>query len=88
MSLQAPRTSVFTFQSAVHSAHVLQCLNEQRQRDVLCDVTVVVEDSSVRAHGSILASCSDYFRSRITNATRLNPVITLPEEVNILLSIA
>lgn len=81
MSLQAPRMSVFTFQSAVHSAHVLQCLNDQRQQDVLCDVTVVVENSSFRAHCSVLASCSEYFRSRITNVTRQNPIITLPDEV-------
>uniref|UniRef100_UPI0037E8564A transcription regulator protein BACH1-like n=1 Tax=Semicossyphus pulcher TaxID=241346 RepID=UPI0037E8564A len=83
MSLQAPRVSVFTFQSAVHSAHVLQCLNEQRQRDVLCDVTVVVENRSFRAHCSVLASCSEYFHSRITNATRQNPIITLPDEVTV-----
>ncbi|XP_042343318.1 transcription regulator protein BACH1-like [Plectropomus leopardus] len=83
MSLQAPRMSVFTFQSAVHSAHVLQCLNDQRQQDVLCDVTVVVENRSFRAHCSVLASCSDYFNSRVTNITRQNPIITLPDEVTI-----
>uniref|UniRef100_A0A3Q3M6P0 BTB domain and CNC homolog 1 n=1 Tax=Mastacembelus armatus TaxID=205130 RepID=A0A3Q3M6P0_9TELE len=83
MSLQAPRMSVFTFQSAVHSAHVLQCLNEQRQRDVLCDVTVVVENESFRAHCSVLASCSEYFNSRVTGITRQNPIITLPDEVTV-----
>ncbi|KAM7399023.1 hypothetical protein PAMP_018317 [Pampus punctatissimus] len=83
MSIQAPRMSVFTFQSAVHSAHVLQCLNEQRERDVLCDVTVVVENRSFRAHCSVLASCSDYFHSRVSNVTRQNPIITLPDEVTV-----
>ncbi|XP_029027488.1 transcription regulator protein BACH1-like [Betta splendens] len=83
MSLQAPRTSVFTFQSGVHSAHVLQCLNEQRQRDVLCDVTVVVENRSFRAHCCVLASCSEYFRSRVTGVTKQNPIITLPDEVTV-----
>lgn len=77
--------SVFTFQSAVHSAHVLQCLNDQRQQDVLCDVTVVVESRSFRAHCSVLASCSEYFHSRVTNVTRQNPIITLPDEVSFLL---
>ncbi|KAM9358932.1 transcription regulator protein BACH1-like [Symphorus nematophorus] len=83
MSLQAPRMSVFTFQSAVHSAHVLQCLNDQRQRDVLCDVTVVVGNESFRAHCSVLASCSEYFNSRVTSVTRQNPIITLSDEVTV-----
>lgn len=72
---------MFTFQSAVHSAHVLECLNEQRQRDILCDVTVVVEDKSFRAHCSVLASCSDYFNSRVTSVTSHNSIIVLSDEV-------
>lgn len=72
---------MFTFQSAVHSAHVLECLNEQRQRDILCDVTVVVENKSFRAHCSVLASCSEYFHSRVTSVTSQNSVIVLSDEV-------
>nr|XP_020468802.1 transcription regulator protein BACH1-like [Monopterus albus]XP_020468803.1 transcription regulator protein BACH1-like [Monopterus albus] len=83
MSPQAPRMSAFTFQSAVHSANVLQCLNDQRQRDVLCDVTVVVENRSFRAHCSVLASCSEYFHNRFTSVTRQNPIITLPDKVTV-----
>lgn len=75
--------SVFTFESAVHSCHVLQCLNDQRQQDVLCDLTVVVEDRSFRAHRSVLAACSEYFHSRATNVLGHNPVITLPDEVTV-----
>ncbi|XP_010790512.1 transcription regulator protein BACH1 isoform X1 [Notothenia coriiceps] len=83
MSLQASRMSVFTFQSAVHSANVLQSLDEQRRRDVLCDVTVLVESRSFRAHCSVLASCSEYFQSRVTNVTSQNTIICLPDEVTV-----
>ncbi|XP_017546907.2 transcription regulator protein BACH1b [Pygocentrus nattereri] len=81
MSLESCRTSVFTFQSSVHSSHVLRCLNEQRQKDLLCDVTVAVESQSFRAHRSILASCSDYFSARMSSHTGQGLVINLPEEV-------
>ncbi|KAI4815571.1 hypothetical protein KUCAC02_005713 [Chaenocephalus aceratus] len=83
MSLQASRMSVFTFHSAVHSANVLQSLDEQRRRDVLCDVTVLVESRSFRAHCSVLASCSDYFQRRVTNVTRQNTIICLPDGVTV-----
>ncbi|XP_060929057.1 transcription regulator protein BACH1-like [Limanda limanda] len=84
MSIPGPRMSEFTFQSAVHSAHVLRCLNDQRQQDVLCDLTVLVGgDRSFRAHCSVLASCSEYFHSRVASGIRQNAIITLPEEVTV-----
>lgn len=81
MAMSPSRSSVFTFESTVHSSHVLHCLDEQRRRDTFCDVTVVVESQSFRAHRSVLASCSEYFSQRISTLTQHGAVITLPQEV-------
>ncbi|KAJ0004552.1 hypothetical protein NQD34_010766 [Periophthalmus magnuspinnatus] len=83
MAMAVPgRASVFTFESSVHPNHVLRSLEEQRQRDILCDVTVVTaEGQSFRAHRAVLASCSEYFSQRISSLAGQNPVITLPSEV-------
>ncbi|KAK2881392.1 hypothetical protein Q8A67_018660 [Cirrhinus molitorella] len=83
MSVDGPRTSVFTFQSAVHSHHVLRSLDELRQKELLCDVTVEVECRSFQAHSSVLASCSDYFYTRLTSHNRPNLTVRLPDEVTV-----
>ncbi|XP_026082718.1 transcription regulator protein BACH1-like isoform X1 [Carassius auratus] len=83
MSVDGPRTSVFTFQSAVHSHHVLRSLEELREKELLCDVTVEVERRSFRAHSSVLASCSGYFYTRLTNHSQANLTVRLPDEVTV-----
>lgn len=88
MAMSSPRSSVFTFESTVHSSHVLRRLDEQRHRDTLCDVTVVVEGESFRAHRSVLASCCEYFAQRISSLTQHGAVITLPHEVSCHLRVA
>ncbi|XP_055064483.2 transcription regulator protein BACH1b [Misgurnus anguillicaudatus] len=82
MSVERSKSSQFTFQSSVHSSHVLQCLNEQRKKDLLCDVTVVAENHSFRAHRAVLATCSDFLSARVSGITTPEGlVINLPDEV-------
>ncbi|XP_072302054.1 transcription regulator protein BACH1b [Eucyclogobius newberryi] len=76
------RSPAFTFESSVHPSQILRSLEDQRQRDVLCDVTVfVAEGPSFRAHRSVLASCSEYFSLRLSSLSGQNAVVTLPPEV-------
>ncbi|TNN59066.1 Transcription regulator protein BACH1 [Liparis tanakae] len=84
MATSASRSSVFTFESSVHSSHVLRRLDEQRRRrDATCDVTVVAEGHSFRAHRCVLASCSDYFTHRVSSLAQHGAVVTLPQEVTV-----
>ncbi|XP_004076263.2 transcription regulator protein BACH1 [Oryzias latipes] len=83
MAMSTSRSSVFTFESTVHSSHVLHRLDEQRCRDTLCDVTVMVEGQSFRAHRSVLTSCSEYFSLRISSLMQHGAVVTLPPEVTV-----
>ncbi|KAM9635774.1 transcription regulator protein BACH1 isoform 1-T1 [Trichechus inunguis] len=74
---------VFAYESSVHSANVLLSLNDQRKKDVLCDVTVFVEGQRFRAHRAMLAACSSYFHARIVGQMDAELSITLPEEVTV-----
>uniref|UniRef100_A0A8B9PXJ2 BTB domain and CNC homolog 1 n=1 Tax=Apteryx owenii TaxID=8824 RepID=A0A8B9PXJ2_APTOW len=83
MSLSEKNSVVFAYESSVHSANVLLSLNDQRKQDILCDVTILVEDQRFRAHKAVLAACSSYFLSRIVGQLDSDLIITLPEEVTL-----
>ncbi|XP_051869991.1 transcription regulator protein BACH1-like isoform X2 [Pristis pectinata] len=76
-------TLVYSYESSVHSTNVLLSLNDQRKQDLFCDVTVIVENKSFRAHRSVLAACSDYFLSTVVWKKELDMIVTLPEEVTV-----
>ncbi|XP_054021890.1 transcription regulator protein BACH1 [Dryobates pubescens] len=83
MSLSEKNSVVFAYESSVHSANVLLSLDDQRKQDILCDVTILVEDQRFRAHKAVLAACSSYFLSRIVGQVDADLIITLPEEVTL-----
>lgn len=76
-------SAVFAYESSVHSANVLLSLNDQRRKDVLCDVTVLVEGQPFRAHRAVLAACSSYFHARVVGQADAELSISLPGEVTV-----
>lgn len=83
MSLSEKNSVIFAYESSVHSTNVLLSLDDQRKQDILCDVTILVEDQRFRAHKAVLAACSSYFLSRIVGQVDADLIITLPEEVSV-----
>lgn len=75
-------SAVFAYESSVHSANVLLSLDDQRRKDELCDVTVLVEGRPFRAHRAVLAACSTYFHARVLGQADPELSISLPEEVS------
>lgn len=73
---------MFAYESSVHSANVLLSLDDQRRKDELCDVTVLVEGRPFRAHRAVLAACSAYFHARVLGQADPELSISLPEEVS------
>ncbi|KAM4625932.1 transcription regulator protein BACH2 [Polymixia lowei] len=82
---EAAPAPVYVYESKVHCANVLLSLEEQRRRGILCDVTVLVEGSEIRAHRAVLAASSRYFLQALLGHMgphgELEPVISLPEKV-------
>lgn len=63
-----------------HGKLLLQRLHQQREMDLLCDVTIMVRDVEFRGHRNVLAAFSKYFCSQ---AERGQEVTTLdPEKVS------
>lgn len=79
MSLR--ESAAFAYESSVHSANVLLSLNDQRRKDELCDITILVEGQPFRAHRAVLAACSSYFHARVVGQADTELSISLPEEV-------
>ncbi|KAF7254139.1 Zinc finger and BTB domain-containing protein 24 [Varanus komodoensis] len=47
--------------SKVHRDTILANFEDQRRKDFLCDITLIVEDVHFRAHKALLAASSEYF---------------------------
>lgn len=61
--LVASGPTLRTMEFPWHSVEVLEQLNRQRNQGLLCDCTFVVDGVDFKAHKSVLAACSMYFRT-------------------------
>ncbi|NXA45312.1 ZBT24 protein, partial [Nothocercus julius] len=63
MAETAPDASekLVVIHSKAHKDTILANLEEQRKKDFLCDITLIVENVQFRAHKALLAASSEYF---------------------------
>ncbi|XP_075410879.1 transcription regulator protein BACH2 [Tenrec ecaudatus] len=78
---EKPDSPMYVYESTVHCTNILLGLNDQRKKDILCDVTLIVERKEFRAHRAVLAACSEYFWQALVGQTKHDLVVSLPEEV-------
>ncbi|XP_015667128.1 zinc finger and BTB domain-containing protein 8A [Protobothrops mucrosquamatus] len=53
-----------------HQSHLLQQLNEQRQQDLFCDCSILVEGKVFRAHRNVLFASSGYFKMLLSQCSK------------------
>ncbi|KAM4540208.1 zinc finger and BTB domain-containing protein 24 isoform 2-T2 [Fundulus diaphanus] len=57
----APSSSLIPLRSDEHRQTILSKFDRLRKKDLLCDITLVVEDVHFKAHRALLAASSEYF---------------------------
>ena len=60
----------FTFTAATHASFILTAMNDCRDRNELCDITLYTADCELNAHRIVLACCSPYFSAMFRNEHR------------------
>lgn len=62
-----------------HQNHILNAFDTLLQSETLVDVTLVCEETSVRAHKVVLSACSPYFQRIFSENPCKHPVIVLKD---------
>ncbi|XP_069016695.1 LOW QUALITY PROTEIN: zinc finger and BTB domain-containing protein 24-like [Embiotoca jacksoni] len=62
----APSSPLMSLHSDSHQQSILGKFDQFRKRDLLCDITLVVEDEHFKAHKALLAATSEYFSLMFT----------------------
>lgn len=60
--MQSNTNSNETHPKSCMSHRAMQCLDEMRITNVLCDATITLDDQVITVHRAVLCACSDYFR--------------------------
>ncbi|KAM7376222.1 hypothetical protein PAMP_005965 [Pampus punctatissimus] len=66
MSQKSTASSMMALHSDSHKQSILSKFNKLWKRDLLCDITLVVEDVHFKAHKALLAASSEYFSLMFT----------------------
>ncbi|XP_053192244.1 zinc finger and BTB domain-containing protein 24 [Scomber japonicus] len=66
MSQKTTTSSLMALRSDSHEQSILSKFNKLRKKDLLCDITLVVEDVHFKAHKALLAASSEYFSLMFT----------------------
>ncbi|XP_070834993.1 zinc finger and BTB domain-containing protein 24 [Chaetodon trifascialis] len=70
---QKASPSLMALHSDSHKQSILSKFDRLRKRDLLCDITLVVEDVHFKAHKALLAASSEYFSLLFTAEDRISP---------------
>ncbi|KAM4724181.1 zinc finger and BTB domain-containing protein 24 [Anableps anableps] len=62
----APSSSIIPLRSDEHKQSILSKFDKLRKKDLLCDITLVVENVHFKAHKALLAASSEYFSLMFT----------------------
>ncbi|XP_037603223.1 zinc finger and BTB domain-containing protein 24 [Sebastes umbrosus] len=65
-------SSLVDLHSDSHKQSILSRFDKLRKRDLLCDITLVVEDVHFKAHKALLAASSEYFSLMFTAEDRVS----------------
>lgn len=66
MSQRNTSSSLMALHSDSHKQSILSKFDKLRKKNLLCDITLVVEDVHFKAHRALLAASSDYFSVMFT----------------------
>ncbi|NXO76599.1 ZBT24 protein, partial [Sitta europaea] len=67
--------------SKAHKDTILANFEEQRKKDFLCDITLIVENVQFRAHKALLAASSEYFSMMFVNEGEIGQSIYMLEGI-------